>query len=160
MVAAYFTTANISGIGTVFPSPPKISRSSDAMANVPAGTPSGSVLYVEVLSSSEIRVALGGPVAGKKTVSYNLRLHLLFRSRQLKAEDAMDDHDDQVEAILELLRSDRTLGTTSLSPSPILQNGEGEQGITVQTGMPKETGTGSTILWSIIDSEAVEFITA
>lgn len=160
MVADYISSANITGIGTVYASPPKISRSSDAMANVPPGTASGSVLYVEVMRSVEVRAAVGGPVAGKKTVTYDLRLHLLFRSRQPAAEDAMDDHDDQVEALLELLRADRTLGTTAATPSPILQNGEGTAGLTVNTGMPKETGTGTTILWSVIDSEAVEFITA
>ena len=46
MVADYLTAANIAGVGTVFASPPKISRSSDALANVPPGTPSGSVVYV------------------------------------------------------------------------------------------------------------------
>lgn len=160
MVASYISTANIPGIGTVFASPPKISRSSDALANVPPGTTSGSVVYVEILDSSEVRVAFGGPIAGKKLITHSLRLHLLFRSRQGKAEAAMDDHDDIVEALLNLLRGDRTLGTTGASPFPIFQNGEGDKGITVATGMPKESGSGSTIVWSIIDTDAVEFITA
>lgn len=153
-VAAFITTANIIGVGTVFASPPKISRTSDALANVPAGTPSGSVVYVEILESHEVRVAVGGPVAGKKLLTHSLRLHLLFRSRQGKAEAAMDDHDDLVEALLQLLRTDRTLGAA------VFQNGEGDKGIAVATGMPKESGTGSTIIWSIIDTDATEFITA
>ena len=160
MVANYVSAANIPGIGTVFASPPKISRASDAMANVPAGTPSGSVLYVEILESSEVRVAVGGPTAGKKMVTHSLRLHLLFRSVQPRSESAMDDHDDQIEALLELLRADRTIGTTTSSPSPIFQNGEGTSGIKVATGMPKETGTGTTVIWSILDSDAVEILTA
>lgn len=160
IAAAYVSAANISGIGTVFASPPKISRSKDALANVPAGTPSGSVVYVEILESREIRVAVGGPVAGKKIITHDLRLHLLFRSRRAKAEDAMDDHDDQVEALLKLLRADRTLGSTALTINPIFQNGEGDKGITVSTGMPKVDGTGTTIVWSIIDTDAQEFITA
>jgi hypothetical protein len=160
MVASYISTANISGIGTVFASPPKISRSSDALANVPAGTPSGSVVYVEILESQEVRVAVGGPTAGKKIITHSLRLHLLFRSRQAKAEAAMDDHDDIIEALLELLRADRTMGSTGASPFPIFQNGEGDKGITVATGMPKESGTGTTIIWSILDTDVTEFITA
>jgi hypothetical protein len=160
MVADYIGAANISGIGTVFASPPKISRSSDALANVPAGTPSGSVIYVEVLESHEIRVAVGGPVAGKKTVTHSLRLHLLFRSVQPLAQDAMDDHDDILEQLLQLLRADRTLGSTVASPHPIFQNGEGDAGIAIATGMPKESGTGSTIIWSLVDTSCVEFITA
>lgn len=160
MVADYVAAANILGIGKVFASPPKISRSTDALANVPAGTPSGSVVYVEILESSEVRIAVGGPGAGKKLVTHSLRLHLLFRSRQPKAEDAMDDHDNLVEALLELLRADRTLGSTQASSFPIFQNGEGDRGIAVATGMPKEVGTGSTIVWSIIDTDAVEFINA
>jgi len=160
MVADYVTAANIPGIGTVFASPPKISRSSDALANVPAGTPSGSVVYVEILESHEVRVAVGGPQAGKKMVTHALRLHLLFRSRQALAQDAMDDHDDLVEALLELLRADRTLGSTTASPLPIFQNGEGDNGIGVATGMPKESGSGTTIVWSILDTEAIELITS
>lgn len=159
MVATYLSAANIPGVGTVYPSPPKISRSQDALANVPAGTPSGSVIYVEVLESREVRVGVGGPTAGKKQVTHALRLHLLFRSSQARAQDAMDDHDDQVEAILHLLRSDRTLGSTTSSPAPIFQNGEGTSGITVATGMPKESGSGTTHVWSLIDSDAVEEIT-
>ena len=160
LVADYLTAGNVPGVGTVFASPPKISRTSDALANVPPGTPSGSVIYVEILRSQEVRVGLGGPTAGKKTVTHDLRLHLLFRSTQRKAEDAMDDHDDQVEAILTLLRADRTLGSTTTTPNPIFQNGEGTAGIVVETGMPKEVGTGTTHIWSLIDTEAVEIITA
>jgi len=160
LVADYVSAANIPGVGTVFPSPPKISRSSDALANVPAGTPSGSVIYVEILESHETRIAVGGPVAGKKMVTHSLRLHLLFRSRQPLAQDAMDDHDDIVESLLQLLRADRTLGSTVASPLPIFQNGEGDAGIAVATGMPKESGTGTTIVWSIVDTQAVELITS
>ena len=160
MVADFVSAANIPGIGVVFPSPPKISRSQDAFENVPAGTPSGSVIYVEVLDSREVRVGLGGPVSGKKMVTHSLRLHLLFRSNQALAQDAMDDHDDQVEALLELLRGDRTLGSTVASPAPIFSNGEGTAGISVATGMPKTSGTGATHVWSSIDSDCVESINA
>jgi len=160
MVADYLRAADILGVGTVFASPPKISTSRDAFANVPAGTASGSVVYVEILQSAEVRVAVGGPTAGKKIVTHQLRLHLLFRSTQRVAEDAMDDHDDIIEALLALLRADRTLGTTTSSPSPIFQNGEGDAGITVATGMPKESGSGATIVWSLVDTDCLEFITA
>lgn len=157
--ADYLATANIPGVGTVFASPPKIARSSDALANVPPGTLSGSVVFVEILHTKEVRAGLGGPTAGKKLVNHALRLHLLFRSRQARAEDAMDDHDTLVEAILDTIRADRTLGTET-SLTPILEAGEGPEGITVATGMPKDAGTGTTIVWSAIDLDAVEFITA
>lgn len=160
MVADYLTAANISEIGKVFASPPKVSRSLDALANVAAGTPSGAVVYVEVYHSSEVRIAVGGPVAGKKLVTHDLRLHLLARSTQLLAEDAMDDHDTLLEAVLALLRADRTLGSTVASPAPIFQNGEGDAGIVVDTGMPFETGSGTTNVWTSIETQAVEFITA
>ena len=160
MVADYLTAANIAGLGKVFASPPKISRSLDALANVPAGTPSGAVVYVEIYHSSEVRIAVGGPVAGKKLVTHDLRLHLLARSTQLLAEDAMDDHDVLVEAILALLRADRTLGSTGASSAPIFQNGEGDAGIIVDVGLPFETGSGTTNCWTSIETECVEFITA
>ncbi len=157
--ATFLTAPQIPGVGTVFPAPPKISRTADALAGLPPGTPSGSVIYVEILQSAERRVALGGPTAGKKIVEHDLRLHLLFRSRQAHTEDAVDDHDDQVEAILNRVRTDRTLGTAG-AQAQILEAGEGDKGITVATGMPKTIGTGSTIIWSLIDLTAREFITA
>jgi hypothetical protein len=160
LVATYVTTANISGVGRVYASPPKISRTSDMLANVPDGTPSGSVIYVEILQSAELRIGVGGPVAGKKMITHDLRLHVLFRSRQARAEDAMDDHDVIIEALLELLRADRTIGAALAVPFPIFQNGEGTAGITVQTGMPKDIGSGTTQVWSLIDTQATEIITA
>lgn len=154
--ANYLSSPQIPGIGKVFPSPPKIARSSDAYENLPAGTPSGSVLFVEILDVREVRIALGGSVSGAKKTLYTLRFHLLFRSRQDTAQEAMDDHDDQLEAIMDRLRADRTLGTNGA----ILQFGQDEEGISVATGMPKTSGTGSTIVWSVIDGNAFEYIVA
>lgn len=160
MVADYVSAANIPGIGTVFASPPKISTTKDAFANIPAGTPSGSVIYVEVLEGKEVRVAVGGPQAGKKEVTQSMHLHLLFRSAQPLAEDAMDDHDDIHEAILQLIRADHTLGSTTASPNPIFQAGEGDNGITSGTGMPKIIGSGTTLIWTVVAFDVVEFISA
>lgn len=158
-VQQWLANPPIPGIGTVFPSPPKISRTSDGFEGAPQGTPSGSVIYVEVFDSHETRDAYGGPLAGKKRITHIVRLHLLFRSRQRKAEDAMDDHDDQLEAILARVRSDRTLGT-ALLPSPLLQAGEGDYGIRAQSGLPKTVGTGTVQVWTAIDFEAQEQITS
>ena len=154
--AQFLSAPQIPGVGTVFASPPKIARSSDAFANLPAGTASGSVVFVEVLHVVETRIALGGPTSGTKESTYTLRFHLLFRSRQDTAEAAMDDHDDQVEAILDRFRSDRTLGTNGA----ILQFGQDATGITIATGLPKMAGTGSTHIWTIIDGAAKELYTA
>ena len=154
--AQFLSAPQIPGVGRVFAAPPKIARSSDAFANLPAGTPSGSVIFVEILNAAEKRVALGGATSGTKETRYSLRLHLLFRSRQGASEDAMDDHDDQVETILDRLRSDRTLG----SNGAILQFGQDEAGINISTGMPKVSGTGSTHIWTIIDGNAIEMYTA
>lgn len=155
-VATYLQTPAIAGIGTVFPSPPKISTAGDAFEGLPAGTPTGSVVYVEILQVQEVREALGGPSAGAKFVNYDVRVHLLARSSQEKAEDAMDDHDAIVDAIIQRLRADRTLG----SAGAILQAGEGTEGITVQTGMPKAMGSGITHVWSLIDFQAQEWVVA
>ena len=155
-VGTYLRSPQIAGVGTVFDSPPKISVAGDAFENLPAGSPTGAVVYVEILQAQEIREALGGPVAGAKLVTYDLRIHLLARSSQAAAEAAMDDHDAIVDLILQRLRADRTLGTAGA----ILQAGEGAAGITVQTGMPKRTGTGNTHIWSLIDSQVQEWLVA
>lgn len=155
-IAKYIDTPQIPGVGTVYASPPKISRSSDAYKNLPAGIPSGSVIYVEVLRFVEKRLAAGGPKAGTKEVRYNVRLHLLFRSRQGAAEDAMDDHDDQLEMLMARLRADRTLGTNGR----IKQSGQDLGGYDAATGLPKESGTGSTHIWTLLAFDAIEEITA
>ncbi len=154
--AEFLNAPQIPGVGKVFPSPPKIARSSDAYENLPPGTPSGSVLFVEILQSAETRIALGGAHNGVKAIQHTLRFHLLFQSRTGRAEAAMDDHDDQLDAILERLRADRTLGTNGA----ILQFGQDATGISYATGMPKASGTGSTIIWSLIDGNAMEVINA
>ena len=105
--AEFISSPQLPGVGKVFPSPPKVSRSGDAFENTPPGTPSGSVIYVEVLNAEEIRLAVGGPHHGVKKATYKLRFHLLFRSRQDTSEAAMDDHDDQLDALLVRLRQDR-----------------------------------------------------
>lgn len=154
--ADFLSAPQIPGIGTVFASPPKISRSSDAFENLPAGTASGSVLFVEILTATETRIALGGPHSGAKKVLYTLRFHLLFRSRQERAEQAMDDHDDQLDAILARLREDRTLGTNGR----IFEFGQDAAGIVFATGMPKTSGNGSVLIWSLIEADCFEYLTA
>lgn len=159
-IADYLTAGAITGVGTIFASPPKLSRTSDALVGAAPGAVSGAVVYIEITESFEIRVGLGGTGAGKKSVHHTVQCYVFFHSVQRRAEDAMDDHDDIIEALLALLRADRTLGTTTSSPSPIFQNGEGDAGITVATGMPKESGSGATIVWSLVDTDCLEFITA
>lgn len=150
--ALYLSAPQLPGIGRVYASPPKIARSSDSYEGLPPGTPSGSVVFVEVMEAKELRLALGGT----KRTNYALRFHLLFRSLQQAAEDAMDDHDDQVEAILERLRMDQTLGTSGA----IIQVGQDPSGISIATGMPKAGGNGTTHIWTIIDAVATELLTA
>jgi hypothetical protein len=155
-VANYISAPQIPGVGKVFASPPKISKSSDAYENLPSGTPSGSVIYVEVLEFRERRLASGGRTLGTKETRYAIRLHLLFRSRQPKSEDAMDDHDDQLDTLMDRLRADRTLGTNGR----IKQSGQDLNGFVVATGLPKTSGTGSTHIWTLVQFDAVETITA
>jgi hypothetical protein len=157
--ANYLRAVALPSVGTIYASPPKISKGGDAYEGLPAGVASGSVLYVEVLDSHELREGLGGAGGGKKMVTHMLRVHVLFRSKARDSQDAMDDHDVLIEALLVALRADRTLGTAT-GPTPILQAGEGTAGIKVQSGMPKTSGTGETLLWSIVDLEALEFITS
>lgn len=151
-IADYLTKASIPGVGTVFASPPKIARSSDALVGAPPGTPSGSVVFVEVFAEDEKRAALGGPHGGNKDINHAVRLHLLFRSRQRKAEDAADDHDTQLETLLAAIRADRTLGGC------VFQAGEGATGIKVDSGLPQDIGSGSIIQWTAVDFDALEII--
>jgi hypothetical protein len=158
-VADYLDAANIPNVGTVWASPPTISVPDDAFRQIPTGTASGCVINVEVWQTHELRIGFGGPTQGLKTVTHDLRLHLLFMHTSGNANTAMDDHDDIVEAVLQLIRGDRTLGTAA-GPAPIFQNGEGEQGITVQVGMPKRSSASSIVIWTAIDTTAVEMIVA
>lgn len=156
-VATYLQAQNLPGVGTVYAAPPKITTSGDAYNNLPTGTASAAVVMVEVFKSTEIRQGLGGPTAGLKRITYDTRLHLLARSAQPKAEDAADDHDTTVEAILAAIRADRTLGTNG---SPVFQAGEGPTGISVDSSMPVIVGNGATFIWTALDFEVWEEITA
>lgn len=153
-IADYFTAKAIPGIGTVYAAPPKIARSRDRLVGAPPGTVSASVLYVEVFAEDETRIAVGGATSGGKIVKHIVRLHLLFRSRQRRAEDAADDHDTQLEAVLEAIRADRTFGGV------VLEAGEDTPGIKVESGLPEDLGSGSVEQWTAIDFDADEYITA
>lgn len=157
--ADYLRAAVLPHVGTVYASPPKLAKGGDAYEGLPAGTASGSVIYVEILESHELREGFGGDTRGKKMVHHMLRLHIMFQSKARKAEDAMDHHDALLEALLAAVRNDRTLATAT-GPNPILQVGEGPAGIKAQTGMPRVEGNGGTVIWTIVDAEADEFITA
>lgn len=155
-IANYLDAPKIPGVGTIYASPPKISRSSDAYKDLPPGIPSGSVIYVEVLEIREKRLANGGPTSGVKERRHHIRLHLLFRSRQRESEKAMDDHDDQLDTLIERLEADRTCG----SNGRILQAGQDLDGYVYATGLPKESGNGSTHIWTLLMFDAVEIVTA
>lgn len=157
--ATYLGGKGLPSVGTIYASPPKLSRGGDAYEGLASGVASGSVIYVEVLDSHELREGFGGETSGKKMVTHALRLHLLFRSKARTAQDAMDDHDTLIEALLAALRADRTLGSAT-GAAPILQAGEGPSGIKVQSGMPRTQGNGETWLWSIVDLDVMELITA
>jgi len=158
-IADYLTAGAITGVGTIFASPPKLSRTSDALVGAAPGAVSGAVVYIEITESFEIRVGLGGTGAGKKSVHHTVQCYVFFHSVQRRAEDAMDDHDDIIEGLLVRIRADRTHGTAG-SEFPILQAGEGDPGIAVQTSLPKDAGGGAIDIWTSIKFDAEEFITA
>lgn len=77
----------------------------------------GAILLVELGRNKITRQALGGPVSGWREIETPVLCHLDMQSTFTYAEQAETAADDLVEAFIELIYLDRTLGTTGGYPT-------------------------------------------
>lgn len=94
----------------------------------------GGVMIVHVPLETEKRIALGGPTSGIKRLTYSVELWLYHLGQTQHAEDPQADFDGLIEAIVDHIRADRTLGGT------VTEAGEGPNGITKTASEPVRNG--------------------
>ena len=153
-IADFFAPPAVPGLNTIFRAPPKRVDGTAFRAGQPAGTISGAVGVVDILSDTEERIALGGEHSGKKWVHYIAEIQIYQHSVHKHAEDAMADFDAVIDAIKEQLRSDRRLGNDGV----IFESGERMlEGI---YGEPVVLEQGATEIWGALRFEVSEVITS
>lgn len=127
-----------------------------------AGLSQGTVMTVELGLDRITRQSTGGPTGGWRDVEVPVTLHLWNRGVYQHAEQTETACDDMIEAVIELIYADRTLGTTNaaLYPNPpwpnnrlIEEAGEGPFGIRSMMGEPDFTGEND--LGNILETESI-----
>ncbi len=101
----------------------------------------GAVMSIHLAGDAERRIALGGPISGFKRRALAVELWVLHLSRRPTAEEAQADLDALIEAIVDRIHGDRTLG------GAVVEAGESERGISTNTAaVPNvEPGTPPTV---------------
>jgi sarcosine oxidase gamma subunit len=123
------------GLGTAFPY--KVNKSAPDQYytwGMAPGTGWGAVMTVSLGRAAIVRMAEGGPTSGWRQRKYTTRCAFEVLSYEPHLETAEAGLDNLVDAWLDLLYLDRTLGTTSgIYPTGrlITQAGEGRTGIDV-----------------------------
>jgi hypothetical protein len=152
-VVAFFQPPAVSGLNTVYSAFPKRITGPDFRNGQSAGTASGCVGVIDITSSREERIAIGGATSGKKWVHYTVDLHLFCHSIELHSETAMAFFDGVVDAVKTKLRSDRWLNDYPA----VFEAGERE--LIGRYGEPKVLNDGATEIWGSITFEVSEVIT-
>ena len=152
-VATFFQPPAVTGLNKVYASIPKRIPGSDFRYGQAAGTKSGAVGVVHILSENEERRAIGGATSGKKWVHYTVELQVFCHSIEMYAEDAMTYFDSVIDNVKARLRSDRTL---NVYPN-IFEAGERE--LSGVYGEPVVLADGSTEIWGAVRFEVSEFLT-
>jgi hypothetical protein len=154
-VATYFAAPAVTGLNKVFTAHPKRIEASWYRYGQPAGTYSGGVAIVAILSETEERRGIGGATSGKKWVHYEVQLEVFMHSIQRHSETAMADFDTLMDNIKDKLRADRYLNAY---PSVVFE--AGEMYLDGVYGEPRVLQDGSTEIWGAIRFEVSEFINA
>lgn len=95
---------------------------SDYTMGLTAGRGMGALMVVHLPQTQERRIALGGPTGGEKRVTFDTQLRIYHYARIPHTEDAQADFDALLEAIVDRVHADRTLG------GAVTEAGEGVTG--------------------------------
>jgi hypothetical protein len=137
------------GLATVRAFQPKKAADTDFTYGLPAGRGMGAYMIVYIHPTIELRDQKGGALgggsvtSGRKIIRYTVTLQGFHLAYEGHSEDAGADVDNLIEAIHDLMRGDKTLG------SSVVQAGESHFGIRTATPPPvikdQVTETGFTI---------------
>jgi hypothetical protein len=106
----------------------------DYVDGTAAGATFGAILCVHVASMTENRLAIGGFL----NRPYAVELYVWYQAMVPPASAAQSAFDDLLDAIVDRLRADPTLGmgVNSGAPTLVTQAGEGDRGITINSAVP------------------------
>ena len=152
-VSDFFQPPAVSGLNYVFTSYPKRITGEQFRYGQAAGTKSGAVGVVHIISEREERIAIGGATSGKKWVHYTVEMQVYCHSVELLAEDAMAFFDSVIDGVKAHLRSDRWL-----NDYPVIFEA-GERELAGYYGDPKVTGDGASEIWGAVRFEVSEVLT-
>lgn len=152
-VMDYFEPPAVAGLNKLFPSAPKRIEGTWFRYGQPAGTLSGCVAYINIVSETEERIAIGGEHSGKKWVHYTVELNVFQHSLERHAEDAMANFDTVIDNIKSHLRANRRL-----ADYPVIFEA-GEKELVGEYGEPKVSMDGSTEIWGAVRFEVSEVLT-
>lgn len=152
-IAAYLATPAIPFVGTVHRARPKLIPPTDFTIESELDN-SGAVIVVHLPHDLETRTAAGGKTSGGKWDKSTVVLELLFQS-PVGAQQAQDDHDAFIDALMMRLRADRQLG----APSVIFQSGQDPTGYDLQLAEPI-TGAQTVIISAALTFSVWSYIVA
>jgi hypothetical protein len=147
-VAAYFGGATVDARGFYRPSPlaglglsgvrayynDRIDDNRDYTEGLDAGATFGAVMCVHLAAMNETRLTIGGTL----NRPYNVELYVWYQATRPPPEDAQAAFDGLLDAIVDRVRADPTLGmgVDSAAPTIVTQAGEGERGISITSAVP------------------------
>jgi hypothetical protein len=125
------SVSNITSLGKLYSALPRIASEADLFTNTYPGLGYGATIFMFITSQTEQRIALGGPVSGRKFRTYDLGLLMVFKSdmatiteglgQGTPEEAAQAAFDTFVDSLLDYIESNNTAG----NPSVVFQWGEG-----------------------------------
>ena len=152
-VAAFFQPTAVTGLNYVYSSFPKRIPGEYFRWGQAAGTKSGAVGVVHIISEREERIGTGGAHSGKKWVHYTVDFQVFCHSVELLAEDAMGFFDSVIDGVKAHLRSDRWL-----NDYPVIFEA-GERELAGYYGDPKVFADGTSEIWGAVRFEVSEVLT-
>jgi hypothetical protein len=128
----------LSGVWPYFVSYDNRVQDRDYFEGLDSGATFGAVMAVHLSVSTETRLEIGGLAGGVLNRPFNTQLYLWYSATRPPSSDAQAAFDDLLDAIVDRIRADPTLGmgVNSGAPTLVTQAGEGEAGITVSTPPP------------------------
>ena len=114
----------------------------------------GAVVWVQLGTVTETRAAMGGATSGLRNRTYQVVLHVYHYGTYPRPEVAQGDVDQLIDALIDLIHGDRTLGDT------VMQAGESARGIVSAADLPTYTEGNTSFIRASVSFDATVYIQA
>lgn len=148
------TVLAASGLAGVRPYWTRRFEDADYTSSLPPGALMGAVMCVHMPNQAEKRVAMGGVTTGIKSLTTSVELWLFHLAAAPYPEDAQAHLDDLLDAVVNRIHGDRTLGKS------VVEAGEGGSEIRTSTGLPVVEPSTRIIQEAVISFDAAVYLNA